>query len=657
MKRGSGCCAVDIYCTAASTSFSDSISYITYLFSEWRIPAHFPDPESHNSGRETLPGFKEDIGPALQKTCEEDYDRKFLHNQKAAKLISEDIFSKTSKFEGTFLADCQELSMSRSLLTLVNMILRRPNINDSSYSQETLSLSQLIMFNIYKPNRDKSKNFHHSKTRETPLSVHLGALLHFQTRKEGLADKLFHLGLCISYDRVLEISSNLANTLCQIYEEEGSVCPPSLKNDVFTAAAVDNIDHNPSSTTSLFQHPTIENQGTDRPAVSYLERPVITKTVTPLPDFYVSIPPVVLRNAESEIPQQKQIPNSSRESLHDAIKAETEWLSTVKGNNENETQSEAFVSWSAYHAEYEADKDIIPAISVLLPLISESSKSVAVIRHCIDIIKKSVNALNPGQTQVVGFDHPLFAIAKQIQWTWPALYGENKIVIMFGGSHVEKTILTVLGKLLEGSGWTEALTQANVATSGIAESLLKCTHITRARRVHQITVCSLFILSKRAHSDYLSGCEENSGLGFEVWCSEMSKERPQFLFRFTVFKLQLHVLIFLRSIRGANFELYINSLSNLVPWRFALNHYNYARWLPVHLRDMLTLKDDHPLIAKEFSAGKFVVRKTERKFSGLTLDHVHEQNNAIVKVLCADGLWLGLKWPGYATILKTQLNA
>ena len=37
MKRGSGCCAVDIYWTAASTSFSDGISYIKYLFSEWRI--------------------------------------------------------------------------------------------------------------------------------------------------------------------------------------------------------------------------------------------------------------------------------------------------------------------------------------------------------------------------------------------------------------------------------------------------------------------------------------------------------------------------------------------------------------------------------------------------------------------------------------------
>ena len=142
----------------------------------------------------------------------------------------------------------------------------------------------------------------------------------------------------------------------------------------------------------------------------------------------------------------------------------------------------------------------------------------------------------------------------------------------------------------------------------------------------------LVILLKSAHSDYLSTCEEKSGLGFEVWCSEMSKERLQFLFWFTIFRLQLDVLMFLRSIREANFELYINSLSNLVPWFFcSLNQYNYARWFPVHLRDMLTLKDDYPLIAKEFSAGKFVVTKTERKFSGLALDHAHEQNNAIVK--------------------------
>ena len=44
MKRGSGCCAVDIYCTAALTSLPDSVSYITFLFSEWRIRSDIDRP-------------------------------------------------------------------------------------------------------------------------------------------------------------------------------------------------------------------------------------------------------------------------------------------------------------------------------------------------------------------------------------------------------------------------------------------------------------------------------------------------------------------------------------------------------------------------------------------------------------------------------------
>jgi len=38
------------------------------------------------------------------------------------------------------------------------------------------------------------------------------------------------------------------NVLCK-YNEERVVCPLSLKEEVFTTAALDNTDHNPSSTT------------------------------------------------------------------------------------------------------------------------------------------------------------------------------------------------------------------------------------------------------------------------------------------------------------------------------------------------------------------------------------------------------------------------
>ena len=78
---------------------------------------------------------------------------------------------------------------------------------------------------------------------------------------------LHDYGLCVSYDRVLEISAQLGDAAVSRYEEEGVVCPPVLRKIIFTTAAMDNIDHNLTETTkttsfhgtsiSLFQHRTI----------------------------------------------------------------------------------------------------------------------------------------------------------------------------------------------------------------------------------------------------------------------------------------------------------------------------------------------------------------------------------------------------------------
>ena len=64
---------------------------------------------------------------------------------------------------------------------------------------------------------------------------------------------------------------------------------------------------------------------------------------------------------------------------------------------------------------------------------------------------------------------------------------------------------------------------------------------------------------------------------------------------------------------------------------FALDHIHYSRWLPVHIRDMMTLSEKHPNIAAEFHAGRFVIHKTSNKFSAMAIDQCHEQNNATVK--------------------------
>ena len=85
--------------------------------------------------------------------------------------------------------------------------------------------------------------------------------------------------------------------------------------------------------------------------------------------------------------------------------------------------------------------------------------------------------------------------------------------------------------------------------------------------------------------------------------------------------------------------MYLAALTELVPWFHALDHTHYARWIPVHLRDMAALPMKHPGVAREFGAGNFTVRKTKNVFSSIPIDQAHEQNNALIK---GDGGAVGL---------------
>ena len=77
----------------------------------------------------------------------------------------------------------------------------------------------------------------------------------------------------------------------------------------------------------------------------------------------------------------------------------------------------------------------------------------------------------------------------------------------------------------------------------------------------------------------------------------------------------------------------------MLPFFFALDHLNYARWLSVHLKDLKSLSLTNPTIYATFLEGNFVVPKTLQNFSFIPIDHAHEQNNKLVK---EDGGTIGL---------------
>ena len=102
--------------------------------------------------------------------------------------------------------------------------------------------------------------------------MYVGLEIHAKTRKKELVDKCFELGLSVSYDSVLAVSTDVANKVCSYYRNLGFVCPPKLKMGLLVHGAADNLDHNPSATTahgsfhgtsiSLFQQPSNDKPGT-----------------------------------------------------------------------------------------------------------------------------------------------------------------------------------------------------------------------------------------------------------------------------------------------------------------------------------------------------------------------------------------------------------
>ena len=159
-----------------------------------------------------------------------------------------------------------------------------------------------------------------------------------------------------------------------------------------------------------------------------------------------------------------------------------------------------------------------------------------------------IHVLNPGQTGVLGADHPLYAIAKQLQWTFPESLGEDKLVVMLGALHIEDKVHQMTGKLLGDSGWTTVLSQAQVLTSGRAQSALNEHHIKRTRYAHQVSVISLHLLKYKAYSAYCSGVDGAPG-SQEVWEQFSRTDNPQFKYWSTIMELELLMCRFIRSLR------------------------------------------------------------------------------------------------------------
>ncbi len=139
--------------------------------------------------------------------------------------------------------------------------------------------------------------------------------------------------------------------------------------------------------------------------------------------------------------------------LEEALAKEEAWAANaITLLEKNVLAKEDKIAWAAHHALQQLPPENPPSLCALLPLFSEKSSTPSMIKHGMDVQQQAIAHLNPGQIPVTTFDQPLFAIAKYVQWKWPATHGEHVHVVMLGGLHTEMALWNTLGDVLEGSG-------------------------------------------------------------------------------------------------------------------------------------------------------------------------------------------------------------
>ena len=199
------------------------------------------------------------------------------------------ILDHQSKFDGTFCEGCTKDAVPASLLQFIGMVEHGADIKSQlgfGSSKSDQAIAQLLHYSCFSKQKEQATTHRHSKDRETPFPVYKGMAVYARTRKRSLVEMFHDHGMSNSYDRVLEMSAQLGDATVSKYVELGVVCPPVLREDLFTTVVMDNIDHNPSATTaitsfrgtsiSLFHHPATDNHREELQLVKFGPERVIS---------------------------------------------------------------------------------------------------------------------------------------------------------------------------------------------------------------------------------------------------------------------------------------------------------------------------------------------------------------------------------------------
>ena len=173
--------------------------------------------------------FDDDLSKAIVDMKDNTSTEVFtLH--KAAKILRRENLQMRQASTGSFSTSSEAESIPTTLRSFLYMLLDGPSIDQpspgSKKSKVATSIGQQIIFNsVARRSKKRDSVPRHNRVRETPASLYMAMKIHLQTGRESLIDDLHQRGLCISYDRLRVLSTDIANSVIGHWEQVGVVVP------------------------------------------------------------------------------------------------------------------------------------------------------------------------------------------------------------------------------------------------------------------------------------------------------------------------------------------------------------------------------------------------------------------------------------------------
>lgn len=298
-------------------------------------------------------------------------------------------------------------------------------------------------------------------------------------------------------------------------------------------------------------------------------------------------------------------------------------------------------SWTGFNILIRDNISVFADTVGYLPTINAPATEMSTVQeilHQSTVIQSTLHLKNVA----VVLDQALYSKASEIVWRHQEKY--SNVILMMGNFHTICNLLSAIGKMFGEAGLRDLAVESGVIAEGSVNKVLEGKQYIRAIRFHKLVYEALMQLAWSGFPNWLESnhpadlaklketnhdvqklhdnicakeldavlknesCQRTLFL-FDEYLNTLKENRGELASFWMTYISMVEILLgLLRADREGDWLLHISSIRDMIPWCFAMDRTNYARYLPVYYAQMTHLEVQCPDLYQHFCEGGFSVQ-------------------------------------------------